>query len=461
MLGVCRLGRMGTTLTGESLQRKSSGIAVPHVVIVGGGFGGLSAARALAQSPVRVTLVDKRNYHLFRPLLYQVATGLLSGDQIALPLRSILSGQRNADVLMAEVTEIDTDKGIVRLDNENLRYDFLVLATGISYNYFGHDDWEKFAPGLEALDDADNIRSRILSAFETAERLAALGEGSAETLRQLLTFALVGGGTVGVEMASTMAELVRMSLAKDFRHVDPRLTQILLFEAAPRILPSYPEALSRKAQRHLEGLGVKVYAGTRVEQIDANGVVAGGRRIPSRMVLWSAGVTPSPAARWLGAGADKSGRIKVGQDLSVPGHPNIFAVGDTAEVVAASRNFFGILRPEPKPMHGVAQPAIQEGQYAAEVIHRRVRGQGPPKPFWYWDKGELAIVGRTFAVADLGFARFSGFGAWWMWAVVHIYFLVGFPNRLFVTLQWVISFLTKRRQVRILPDRGGGLNLRD
>jgi NADH dehydrogenase len=443
---------MGTSLSEERLQEKTSGMNVPHVVIVGGGFGGLSAARNLANSPVRVTLVDKRNYHLFRPLLYQVATGLLSGDQIALPLRSILSGQGNADVLMAEVTEIDTGKSIVRLDREQLRYDFLVLATGISYNYFGHDDWERFAPGLEALNDADHIRSRILSAFETAERLAAFGEADAEALRNLLTFVLVGGGTVGVEMASTIAELVRMSLAKDFRHVDPKLAQILLFEAAPRILPLYPDALSRKAQRHLESLGVRVHTGTRVEQIDATGVVAGGKKIPSRTVLWSAGVLPSPAARWLGTGADKSGRIKVGPDLSVPGHPNIFAIGDTAEVVAASRNLFGMLRSEPKTMHGVAQPAIQEGQYVARVIHRRVRAQAPPKPFWYWDKGELAIVGRTFAVADLGFARFSGFGAWLMWALVHIYFLVGFPNRLFVTLQWVISFLTKRRQVRILTD---------
>jgi NADH dehydrogenase len=352
---------------------------------------------------------------------------------------------------MDEVTGIDTANQLVELKQGHLPYDYLILATGISNNYFGHDEWQRYAPSLQALDDADLIRGRILSAFETAERLSALGETEPETIQALLTFVLVGGGTVGVEMASTIAEMVRMSLADDFRHIDLRSTQILLFEAAPRLLIEYPETLSADAQRHLEKLGVKVYTSTRVENVDAVGVVASGKRYAANTVLWSAGVLPSPAARWLGASMDEHGRVAVAADLSVPGHPNIFAIGDTAKVVSPSRNLLGLKRAQPMTLPGVAQPAIQAGQYVAKVIRNRVKGQPPPKPFWYWDKGELAIIGRTSAIADLGFVRFSGFSAWLVWAGVHIYFLIGFANRLFVSLQWAISFLTKRRQVRILP----------
>ena len=428
----------------------------PHVVIVGGGFGGLYCARALAKAPVRVTLVDKHNYHLFRPMLYQVATGLLSADEIAAPLRSILSRQRNTDVLMAEVTGVDTKEGLVRLGQSELRYDFLILATGIQYNYFGHDEWQPIAPSLASLDDADQIRGRILLAFERAEEVAALGQAGPEVIQKMLTFVLIGGGTVGVEMASTMAEMTRMALAHDFRHIDPRAAKILLYEGAPRILPSYPEALSSQAQRHLEGLGVHVFTSTRVENVDADGVVAKGQRVDAGTVLWSAGVLASPAGRWLGAAMDKSGRVIVNADLSVPGHPNIFVIGDTAQVVAHSRNLLGIKSKEVGPLPGVAQPAIQEGQYVARLIRRRVRGQTPPRPFWYWDKGDLAIVGRTYAVADLHFLRFSGLSAWLLWAGVHIYFLIGFANRLFVMLQWGFTFLTRQRQVRIFPGQTEG-----
>jgi NADH dehydrogenase len=429
---------------------------MPHVIIVGGGFGGLSAARALRGAAVRVTLIDKRNYHLFRPMLYQVATGLLSDDEIAGPLRSILSRQENVDVLLDEVTGISPKQRIVHLRHKDLGYDFLIVATGIRYNYFGHDEWRQFAPGLESLEDADVIRSKVLLAFERAEALASTSEAlnavPTEEIRRLLTVALVGGGTVGVEMASTLAEVSRMALNHDFRHIDPRTARILLYEAGPRILPTYPEVLSRKAQRHLESLGVQVFTNTRVTGVDADGIVVSGQRVPAATVLWGAGVVASPAGRWLGAETDKSGKIMVEPDLSLREHPEVFAIGDTAHLVAPVRNLFGIQSRTPMLMPGVAQPAIQEGKYVAQVIRRRVAGRGQPQSFWYWDKGDLAIVGRTYAVADLRFAKFAGFSAWVLWAVVHVYFLIGFASRLFVVLQWGLAFLTKRRRVRVLSE---------
>lgn len=428
----------------------------PRVVIVGGGFGGLYAARALAGAPVDITLVDRRNYHLFRPMLYQAATGLLSADEIAGPLRSILSRQRNVEVLLDEVTGVDAQARRVQLRQCELPYDYLILATGIQYNYFGHDDWKENAPGLTSLEDADEIRGKVLLAFEHAERLAALRQAPPEAIQALLTFVLVGAGTVGVEMAGTLAEMSRMALAHDFRHIDPRAAQILLYEAAPRILPTFPEELSAKAQRHLEGLGVQVRADTRVTVVDNQGVVAGGERVPACTVLWSAGVLASPAGRWLGAETDKAGRVIVGPDFSIPGHPEVFAIGDTAHMVAEWRNLLGMREKEAKLLPGVAQPAIQGGRYVAAVIRRRELGQKAPKPFWYWDKGDLAIVGRTYAVADLRFVRFGGLAAWFVWAAVHIYFLIGFANRFFVLLQWGLAFLTKRRQVRIFPKQAGG-----
>jgi NADH dehydrogenase len=425
---------------------------LPRVVIVGGGFGGLYAARALAGVPVKVTLIDRRNYHLFRPMLYQVATGLLSGDQIAGPLRSILS-DRNTDVLLDTVIGVDTQDRRVRLSDYALPYDFLILATGIQYNYFGHDEWQQIAPGLESLEDADEIRGKVLLAFERAEKLAALGDAAQEDIQRLLTFVLVGGGTVGVEMASTLAEVSRAALARDFRHIDTRAAKVLLYEAQSRVLPTYPESLSSKAERHLGRLGVKVHTNTRVTIVDAEGIVADGKRVFASTVLWSAGVQASPAGRWLDAATDKSGKVVVNSDLSIPGHPELFAIGDTAHVVARSRNLLGIKGKEPMVMPGVAQPAIQEGRYVARLIRRRVLGLKEPRPFWYWDKGDLAIVGRTYAVADLRFLRFAGFPAWVVWALVHIYFLIGFANRLFVLLQWIVAFVTMRRQVRIFPSQ--------
>jgi NADH dehydrogenase len=429
-------------------------LTLPRVVIVGGGFGGLYTARGLAGAPVSVTLIDKRNYHLFRPLLYQVATGLLSADEVSGALRSILNRQKNADVLLGEVTGVDAQKRVVRLEQHEVPYDFLVLATGVQYNYFGHNDWAEIATGLVSLADADIIRAKVLLAFERAEEMVALGQAEpmAPEIQQLLTIVLIGAGTVGVEMASTLAEMSRMALARDFHHIDARSVQILLYEAAPRVLPLYPEVLSASAQRHLEKLGVKVYTNTRVTDVDAGGIVANGQRVPACTVLWSAGVLASPAGNWLNAAMDKAGRIIVNSDLSVPGHPEIFAIGDTAHVVAHSRNLLGIKSREPMQLPGVAQPAIQEGEHVARVIRSRVAGSKPPAPFWYWDKGDLAIVGRTYAVADLRFVRFTGFPAWLLWAVVHIYFLIGFANRFFVLLEWGLAFLTKRRQVRVLSE---------
>jgi NADH:ubiquinone reductase (H+-translocating) len=430
---------------------------IPHVIIVGGGFGGLSAARALRGAAVRVTLIDKRNYHLFRPMLYQVATGLLSDDEISAPLRSILSYQENIDVLLDEVTGINPNERIVHLKQRDLAYDFLILGTGIQYNYFGHDEWRRFAPGLESLDDADVIRSKILLAFERAEAIASTPEAQkaapTEEIRRLLAFALVGAGTVGVEMASTLAEMSRMALAHDFRHIDPRTARILLYEAGPRILPTYPEVLSRKAQRHLESLGVEVFTNARVTSVDSDGILVNGQRVSAGTVLWGAGVIASPAGRWLGTKTDKYGKIMAEPDLSVRDHPEVFAIGDTAHLVAPARNLFGIKSRAPILMPGVAQPAMQEGKYVADVIRCRVAGRPQPKPFWYWDKGDLAIVGRTYALADLRFLRFSGFLAWILWAIVHIYFLIGFANRFFVLLEWGVTFLTKRRQVRVFPGQ--------
>jgi NADH:quinone reductase (non-electrogenic) len=429
-------------------------LMVPHVIIVGGGFGGLSAARALRGAGVRVTLIDKRNYHLFRPMLYQVATGLLSADEISGPLRSILSHQQNIDVLLDEVTGISPQQRLVHLKQRDLAYDFLIVATGIRYNYFGHDEWRPFAPGLESLDDADVIRSKIVLAFERAEAMASTPEAPTkaptEEIRRLLTFALVGAGTVGVEMASTLAEVSRMALAHDFRHINPGTARILLYEAGPRILPTYSVDLSLTAQRHLESLGVEVFTNARVTGVDSNGILVSGHRVPAGTVLWGAGVVASPAGRWLGTETDKSGKIMVEPDLSVRDHPEVFVIGDTAHVVAPVRNLFGFKSRTPILMPGVAQPAMQEGKYVADVIRRRVAGRAQPEPFWYWDKGDLAIVGRTYAVADLRFSRFAGFAAWVVWAVVHVYFLIGFANRLFVMLQWGLAFLTKRRRVRVL-----------
>jgi NADH:quinone reductase (non-electrogenic) len=419
----------------------------PHVVIVGGGFGGLYAAKGLGRARVRVTLIDKHSYHTFRPLMYQVATGLLTPDDVAPPLRAIFRGQSNIDVRMGEVTGIDTVNRIVQAQPCDLHYDYLILATGIRSNYFGNDSWREFAPALDSIDDADTIRGNILMAFEKAERLASCS-ADAETVQAMLTFVLVGGGTVGVELAGTIAELRRMALSKEFRHIDPAMAQIFLYEAAPRILPTFPEDLSAKAQRHLESLGVQVCAGVRVENVDGSGIVAAGRRVRSGTVLWSAGVVASPAAGWLNAEAGRGGRVKVNADLSVPGLPGVFVIGDTADVVAEKHNFFGKTTGKGE-MPGLAQPAIQEGEFVAKLIAAQVEGKHAQSTFTYLDKGDLAVVGRAYALADLRFWRTAGFVGWLIWAGVHIYFLIGYANRFFVMLQWAFAFVTKRRRVRI------------
>ncbi len=424
--------------------------SVPRVVIVGGGFGGFYAARALAKAAVQITLVDKHNYHLFRPMLYQVATGLLAGDEVAPPLRVLFSEQKNADVLLSEVTGVDVANRKVLLPHCELPYDYLVLATGIHVNYFGHEDWKQIAPGLDSLQEADEIRSRLLTAFEEAERLAACGNADQAQLEEMLTFVLVGGGTVGVELAGTIAEMTRMALERDFRHLRPGSAQILLYEGTPRILPSFAEELSAKAHRHLEELGVKIFTGTNVEKVDAEGIVAKGTRVLSRNVIWTAGVAASPAAQWLGAEADKAGRVEVNADLSLPGHPEIFVIGDTALVVADTRNLFGLKSGTAVRMPGLAQPAIQQGEYVARLIRRRVSSEPAPEPCWYWDKGDLAVVGRGYSVADLRLWRSAGLTAWLLWAGVHVYFLVGFANRLLVMLRWLVQFLTKRRGIGVV-----------
>lgn len=426
---------------------------IPRVVIVGGGFGGLYAARGLGRAPVRVTLIDRHNYHLFRPMIYQVATGLLSADEVAAPLRRILRNQQNTDVLMAEVTGVDLEHKFVRLQDQEdeVPYDYLILATGIHYNYFGHDEWKEFAPGLDSVDDADRIRGKILLAFEAAEKLAATRNADASLIQELMTFVLVGAGTAGVEMAGTIVGMAREAMRHEFRHINPADARILLYEALPRVLPAYPESLSAKAHRHLEQLGVQIFTKTPVEKVDEQGIIVHGQRVSSRTVIWCAGVHASSAAQWLGTEADKHGKVKVNHDLSVPGYPNVFVIGDTAGIVAEARNLLGFKHKQPEPLPGVAQPAIQGGRYVAGVIRRRLAGRRPPGPFWYWDKGNLAIVGRTYAVADLYFVRFAGFFAWLLWAVVHIYFLIGFSNRLLVMLRWMSAFFTRSRTVRIFP----------
>ncbi len=420
---------------------------LPHVVIVGGGFGGLYAAKKFARARVRITLVDKHTYHMFRPLMYQLATGILSADEIAAPLRTIFRDQANIDVRMGEVTGIDTRNQIVHVEPCDLQYDYLVLATGIRSNYFGNDAWEQFAPSLDSLEGAERIRRDILMGFEKAERLASCN-ASPEQVQAMMTFVLVGGGTVGVELAGAIAELCRMSRSGEFRHIDPGTAQILLYEGAPRILPTFPEDLSLKAKRHLEALGVQIRAGVRVERIDSTGILAAGVRVLSGTVLWSAGVVASPAAKWLGVEPSRGGRVKVNANLSVPGLPNVFVVGDTAEVVAQKRNLLGI-KTGKSEMPGVAQPAIQEGEFVAALIAGLADGKQTRSSFSYVDKGDLAVVGRGFALADLRVWRSAGFFAWLIWAGVHIFNLIGYANRFLVVSRWAFAFLTRRRDVRI------------
>jgi len=407
----------------------------PRVVIVGAGFGGLSAARALAEAPVDVTVIDRRNYHLFQPLLYQVATAGLSPADIAWPIRSILKAQSNVSVLLGRVTDVDTAGQAVVLADRRVPYDFLVIATGARHAYFGHPEWESAAPGLKKIVDATRIRERLLLSFEQAE-----AQTDPTEQRRLLNFVVVGAGPTGVEMAGAIAELAKKALVTDFRVVDPCDTRIILIEAGPRILPVFPEPLAAIAQRALEKLGVEVLLGQPVTKCDEDGVIVGGQRIEARTVLWAAGVMASPAAKWLGAEADGAGRVKVGKDFSVPGLMNVFVLGDTA----AALNDTG------QPLPWIAPAAKQAGRYVGRLIAQRVVGKQDRQPFRYRHFGDLATIGRKSAVVRMGRIEMSGFFAWLLWSIAHIYFLIGLRNRAVVALNWLWNYLTFERGARLI-----------
>jgi NADH dehydrogenase/putative oxidoreductase len=408
---------------------------LPRVVIVGAGFGGLSCAAGLRAAPVRVTLIDRHNYHLFQPLLYQVATSSLSPGDIATPVRGLFREQFNTEVVYGEVTGVDTARREVVIGAKRVPYDYLVLATGASHSYFGKDEWAPFALGLKRVEDAIAVRARVLGAFERAEATQ-----DAIERRSLLNFLIVGGGPTGVELAGAIAELARFGMEKDFRHFDPAQARVILVQAAPRLLPTFPEALSRQARDALERLGVEVRVGSRVEHIDSSGVTVNGERIAARTVLWAAGVVASSAARWLGAQADNAGRIKVDADLRVPGFDNVFALGDTALSAAW----------DGQPVPGLAPAAKQGGIYVARLIRARVTGARAPAPFRYRHLGSLATIGRKAAVADFGWLRLSGAPAWWLWGLVHVGFLVGLRSRVSVMLDWCWAYLTYRSGTRLI-----------
>lgn len=409
---------------------------LPHVVIVGGGFAGLNAAKALKEAPVRVTVVDRRNHHLFQPLLYQVATAVVSPADIASPIRGVLRRQKNARVLLAEVLDIDTERREVQLDQGILRYDYLILAAGASHAYFGHDEWAPLAPGLKTLEDAVDIRRRVLSAFELAEKTGDPAERNA-----LLTFVVVGGGPTGVELAGAISEISRYSLARDFSAIDPTKAKVYLLEGLPRILPAFNEKLSKRAQHDLEKMGVVVRLNCMVTEIDKGGAVAGGERIEAKTILWAAGVQASPLAKSLGAELDRAGRVLIEPDLTVPGHPNILVIGDLAS----------LKDPKGKPLPGTAPVAIQEGKWAAANIERMIRG-GSPRAFAYKDMGNMATIGRNKAIADIRGLKLTGFPAWAAWAFIHVFNLIGFRNRIKVSLQWIWSYLTYSRGARLITE---------
>ena len=423
---------------------------VPRVVIVGAGFGGLEAAKRLASAQVDVTLIDRRNYHLFQPLLYQVAAAGLSPADIAQPIRGILGRKKNITVLMSRVLGVDTARREVRMEQRRVPYDYLILATGARHAYFGHDAWEHRAPGLKKIDDATEIRRRILTAFEMAEM-----ENDPAEHQRLLTFVVVGGGPTGVEMAGAIAELAKRALARDFRTIDPRQARILLVEAGPRLLAFFPETLSHFAHKALERLGVEVRLNQAVTACDAQGVTlsvpAGheeqgdGARIFTRTIIWAAGVQASPAARWIGAKADRAGHIEVAPDLSVPGQQNVFAIGDTALALGQ----------DGKPLPGIAPVAKQQGAYLARLIRDRVAGRATA-PFRYRNLGTMATIGRKAAVADFGWLRLKGTIAWLLWGTVHVGFLLGFRNRLSVLLSWIWAYVTFQSGARLITGATSG-----
>jgi NADH:ubiquinone reductase (H+-translocating) len=417
------------------LAPKPGAKARPRVVILGAGFGGLSAAMALRRAPVEVVVIDRRNHHLFQPLLYQVATATLQPAEIAVPIRRVLRRQANTEVLLGEVLGIDPDRQRVSIDGLQVDYDYLVVATGSAFSYFGHPEWAEHAPGLKSIEDALTIRRRVLLAFERAE--TALDE---EQRRRHLTFVIVGGGPTGVELAGAITDMARNTLAPDFRRFDPRKARIVLVEAAPRLLGSMPEDLADYARRALGSIGVEVKLDCMVESVDERGVVAGGERIEADTVIWGAGVAPSPVGEWLGVETDKGGRIAVGPDLSLPGRPEVFVIGDAALA----------LDPHGKPLPGLAAVAQQQGKFVGRLIAGLAAGEENRPRFRYRNWGELATVGRQLAVADFGWIKLKGWLAWWLWGAVHIFYLIGFGNRIMVMLEWLWAYLTFRRGARLI-----------
>lgn len=407
---------------------------LPQVVIIGAGFGGLNAALKLAQYPVRITLLDRKNHHTFQPLLYQVATAGLSPGEIAAPIRWIVRGRRNIEVLLGEAQDFDLNRHLVKLADRGLPYDYLIVAAGASHAYFGHDEWEPLAPGLKTIEDALEIRRRVLLAFELAERQAASGGPQVQ-----LNFVIVGGGPTGVELAGTLSEIARRALANEFDSIDPTRTRIILLEGGPRILPTYPEDLSRSAEEQLRNLGVEVHTSTMVTGIEPAAVRMGTTSLPAVVILWAAGVAASPLAKKLGAPLDRAGRVLVNPDLSIPGHPEIFVIGDLASLTDKN----GQLVP------GVAPAAIQEGKATARNIARDLQGK-PRQNFHYLNKGSLATIGRAAAIAQFGKLHISGFIAWLSWLFVHIFFLIGFRNRIIVLIQWAWSYFTYERGARLI-----------
>src|SRR6202161_1130745 len=413
----------------------------PKIVIVGGGFGGLVAAKALRNTPAQVILIDRTNHHVFQPLLYQVATSVLSPGQIGSPIRGILRNQKNATVILGEVTGVDKEQKCVFVsdadrENVSITYDYLIVATGVSHSHFGHDEFEEFAPGLKSLAGAVEIRNKLLQAFELAE-----AEEDPSRHRDLLTFVLVGAGPTGVEMAGAIAVLVRSTLKSEFRRIDPASARIVLVDMAPRVLPPFFPDLSKAANHRLGRLGVEVRLGHSVDQIDADGIIVAGERIVSKTVIWTAGVAPSPAGKWLKVETDRAGRVRVQNDLTVTGHPELFVIGDTAS-----------LEQNGKSLPGVAQVAMQQGRYAAKLIRSRIAGTPPPGPFSYFDKGSMAVVGKGFAVLQSRKIHLSGFVAWLTWAAVHLQFLATSSLRVSVFLQWVWTYVTGQRGARLIGN---------
>lgn len=411
---------------------------VPHLVVVGAGFGGLQLIHDLKNVNVRITLIDQRNHHLFQPLLYQVATTILATSEIAWPIRQLFRDRTEVTTLLGTVTDVDTERRQVQLENgTEISYDMLVLATGARHAYFGNDQWEALAPGLKALEDATTIRRRLLLAFERAER-----ETDEAKRKALLTFAIVGGGPTGVELAGIIAELAKQTIWPEFRNIDTRQTRVILLEAGPRILAAFPEDLSDYALRALEKLGVEVRLGIPVKDITAEGVTVGEEFIPCRTAIWAAGVAASPAATWLGAESDRAGRVKVLSNLNVPGHEDIFVIGDTAWVEG----------PDGKPVPGIAPAAKQQGAYVATVIKSRIEGQTPPMPFRYKHQGNLATIGRGAAVVDMGRFKLKGIIAWWFWGIAHIFFLIGTRSRAAVAWSWLWTYISGQHSARLITQ---------